>query len=105
MSWETRKGRRYFYNSVRDGGKIRKVYVGCGDAGRAAELALDMRREREQLVDVGHSNIRKTRRDRRRIGPRIICGVVRPIRSEDGCTGGSQDRSQTRRFRYDSCYL
>ena len=50
MSWETRNGRRYFYRSVRDGAKVRKVYVGSGDAGRAAELVNEMRREQEQQV-------------------------------------------------------
>lgn len=45
MGWELRKGRRYYYTSQRDGNKVRKIYAGCGDAGRAAELALECRRE------------------------------------------------------------
>ncbi len=50
MAWETRDNRPYFYRSVRDGATVHKVYVGTGDAGRAAELAIEMRREREQEV-------------------------------------------------------
>ena len=60
MAWETRKGQRYFYRSVRDGDIVHKVYVGCGDAGRAAELALDVRREQEQQVREWLSRATKT---------------------------------------------
>ncbi|MBC7818269.1 MAG: hypothetical protein IAG10_15390, partial [Planctomycetaceae bacterium] len=45
MAWEDRNGRKYFYLSQREGNKIRKIYFGCGEAGRAAELALECRRE------------------------------------------------------------
>jgi len=50
MGWETRNGRRYFYKTQRDGHQVRKIYVGTGDVGRAAELALECRRERRDLV-------------------------------------------------------
>ena len=50
MTWESRNGRRYFYRSQRDGAQVRKIYVGAGDAGRAAELAIDLRREQRQRV-------------------------------------------------------
>ena len=50
MGWETRNGRRYFYKCQRDGHQVRKIYVGTGDVGRAAELALECRRERRDLV-------------------------------------------------------
>ena len=50
MTWESRNGRRYFYRSQRDGAQVRKIYVGAGDAGRAAELANDLRREQRQRV-------------------------------------------------------
>ena len=50
MAWETRNGRRFFYISQRDGGQVRKIYVGSGDVGRAAELALECRREQQQRV-------------------------------------------------------
>lgn len=45
MAWEERKGRKYYYMSQRDGDKVHKVYAGCGEAGRAAELAFECRRE------------------------------------------------------------
>ena len=50
MGWEIRNGRRYYYQSQRDGDKVRKIYVGSGDVGRAAELALECRREQQQRV-------------------------------------------------------
>ena len=50
MGWETRNGRRYFYKTQRDGHQVRKIYVGTGDVGRAAELAVECRRERRELV-------------------------------------------------------
>ena len=30
MSWEQRRGRRYFYRKVRTGGRVRSKYVGTG---------------------------------------------------------------------------
>lgn len=50
MAWEERKGRKYFYVSQREGDKVFKAYAGHGDAGRAAELAMECRRERRELV-------------------------------------------------------
>lgn len=50
MGWETRNGRRYFYKCQRDGHQVRKIYVGTGDVGRAAELALECRRERRDWI-------------------------------------------------------
>ena len=46
MSWERRGGRNYFYRSVREGDRVRKVYVGTGPA---ANQAAEADRQRCQL--------------------------------------------------------
>jgi len=50
MPWALRNGRKYFYVSQRDGDKVRKIYIGGGDIGRAAELTLEVRKERQERV-------------------------------------------------------
>ena len=50
MPWALRNGRKYFYVSQRNGDKVRKIYIGGGDIGRAAELTLDVRKERQERV-------------------------------------------------------
>ena len=50
MPWALRNGRKYFYISQRDGNTVRKIYIGGGDIGRAAELTLDVRKERQERV-------------------------------------------------------
>lgn len=50
MPWSIRNGRKYFYVSQRDGNKVRKIYIGTGAIGRAAELAIDIRRDRQERV-------------------------------------------------------
>lgn len=36
MAWELRSGRRYMYRSVRHGHRVRKVYLGAGEAAEQA---------------------------------------------------------------------
>ena len=44
MAWETRKGRRYYYGKVREGSKVRSVYLGRGAEGATvAEMVEDAR--------------------------------------------------------------
>jgi hypothetical protein len=48
---EKRNGRDYYYKSRRDGGKVRKVYIGAGGFARlAAQLYETERRQREQVA-------------------------------------------------------
>jgi|SRR5215203_2416907 len=49
MGWEERRGRQYYYRSVREGKRVRKEYVGGGALGRLAaqldELECQQREE------------------------------------------------------------
>jgi hypothetical protein len=38
MGWKTINGRRYFYKSVREGGRVTTQYFGGGDPGRLISL-------------------------------------------------------------------
>ena len=44
MALETRGGRLYYYRSVRDGEKVRKVYEGSGELARIAHERVIMNR-------------------------------------------------------------
>ena len=51
MAWEKRKGslNRYYYRSVRQGNRVRKVYFGSGLAGKlAASMDAGVRGERKR---------------------------------------------------------
>jgi len=51
MGWETRNGRKYYYRKVREGGKVRSVYVGSDPvAAWQAEGQLRARRKRDVRV-------------------------------------------------------
>ncbi len=50
MSWEIRRGRRYYYRSERRNGVSKNVYYGNGEMGRQA--ARDDRRRRERRRDL-----------------------------------------------------
>ncbi|MEQ8788444.1 MAG: hypothetical protein RIC55_19190 [Pirellulaceae bacterium] len=57
MAWERRGNHRYYYRSVRNGTKVKKIYLGCG---RAAELAAQefdaarKRRKTDREADLRH---------------------------------------------------
>lgn len=48
MALERRDGRTYYYRSVRDGDKVRKVYVSAGELARIAHERETMRRALEE---------------------------------------------------------
>ena len=47
MGWKTINGRRYYYKSEREGGRVKTTYFGAGESGlMMPQLALFGRRER-----------------------------------------------------------
>jgi hypothetical protein len=59
MGWEKRHNRTYYYRSVRQQGRVTKVYYGPGPVGKlAAEVEAFRRAERE-----AEENIRRAARD------------------------------------------
>ena len=51
MAWERRGGNRYYYQAERENGRVRKRYIGAGEAA--------------ELVAHADATIRKTRTERR----------------------------------------
>jgi hypothetical protein len=49
MGWETRAGRRYFYEARREGGRVIKEYIGSGPV--ASFRALDVAQRRERRLE------------------------------------------------------
>jgi hypothetical protein len=48
MGWKTIKGRRYYYKSEREGGRVKTTYFGAGESGLLMSLLqLEDRAERE----------------------------------------------------------
>ena len=53
MAWERRDNQRYFYRSVRVGGKVKKIYYGKGPLAVAAAEAMEVARlERERRKEA-----------------------------------------------------
>jgi hypothetical protein len=48
MALEKRNGNLYYYRSVRDGEKVRRVYVGAGEIARIAHEHDEQRRAQEE---------------------------------------------------------
>jgi hypothetical protein len=50
MGWKTINGRRYFYKSEREGGRVKTTYYGAGEAGLLfSTLDAETRAEREAV--------------------------------------------------------
>lgn len=48
MAWETKGGRRYFYRSIREGKRVKKVYLGTEETAEELAAILSARRIEEQ---------------------------------------------------------
>jgi hypothetical protein len=58
MSWKTRKGRQYYYESRREGGRVRSVYCGRGPRAELAEvLGAEARRDREEARALARADL------------------------------------------------
>ena len=48
MAWEARGGGRYYYRVVRDGGRVRRLYLGNGPVAELAARDVELRRAERQ---------------------------------------------------------
>jgi hypothetical protein len=59
MGWKTINGRRYFYKSERDGGRVKTTYFGAGESGPfISRMGAIDREKRDEL-----RNDRRTKRE------------------------------------------
>jgi hypothetical protein len=49
MAWEARGGSRYFYKVTRDGGRVRRLYLGHGPVAELAARDAELRRAERQV--------------------------------------------------------
>jgi hypothetical protein len=68
VTLERRDGRLYYYRSVRDGERVRKVYVGAGEVARICSE-----------TDILRRTSRRTQRERERAELERMEGLVAPI--------------------------
>jgi hypothetical protein len=52
VGWELRRGRRVYVREVREGGRVRSVYVGAGEVGEAAAREDEKRRAAKRAARV-----------------------------------------------------
>jgi hypothetical protein len=83
MGWKTIKGRRYYYKSERDGGRVKTTYFGAGESGLLISLLeLEDRAEREAEREQRH------RGGLAGVRPSFIAGVSRGSDLSRGSRGG-----------------
>jgi hypothetical protein len=68
VTLERRDGRLYYYRSVRDGEKVRKVYVGAGDLARICSE-----------IDLLRRTSQRAQRERERAELETLKGLVAPV--------------------------
>jgi hypothetical protein len=68
VTLEHRNGRLYYYRSVRDGEKVRKLYVGAGEFARICSE-----------TDILRRNSRRAQRERERAELERLEGLVAPL--------------------------
>jgi hypothetical protein len=68
VTLERRDGRLYYYRSVRDGERVRKVYVGAGEVARICSE-----------TDILRRTSRRTQRERERAELERLKGLVAPL--------------------------
>jgi hypothetical protein len=68
VTLERRDGRLYYYRSVRDGEKVRKVYVGAGEVARIC-----------YETDMLWRTSRRAQRERERVELERLEGLVAPL--------------------------
>jgi hypothetical protein len=68
VTLKSRDGRLYYYRSVRDGERVRKVYVGAGDFARICSE-----------TDILQRNSRREQRERERTELERLNGLVAPL--------------------------
>jgi hypothetical protein len=68
VTLERRNGRLYYYRSVRDGEKVRKLYVGAGDLARICSE-----------IDLLRRTSRRAQRERERAELERLEGLVAPL--------------------------
>ena len=68
MTLERRDGRLYYYRSVRDGERVRKLYVGAGEVARIC-----------YEIDILRRTSRRAQRERERAQLERLEGLIAPL--------------------------
>src|SRR5689334_13712424 len=80
MPWKTRGGRRYYYTSEREGGRVISRYVGSSAAAHAVASLQELGRERRELEAID-------RRERRKRAERLSVRIDRACQTRTTAAG------------------